>query len=170
VRCTGENCERIERAIKWSWRSPGRETEAKIHAKIEKAFKKKGQTQPLTIALVDPGATGGDVDNAKVDIQSLRSDLEEASKPVDNLVQTCILLQRVGKPIWEYEDDTEIIRGARDILQGRFCSFAIVIIIGADMMTSRSRISPSSRMDAPRCLGRQLLAHPKPGGWTKLRR
>jgi hypothetical protein len=44
VRRTGENGERIERAIKWSWRSPGRETEAKIHAKIEKAFKKKDQT------------------------------------------------------------------------------------------------------------------------------
>jgi hypothetical protein len=122
VRRTDENGERIQRAIKWSWRSPGRETEAKIHAKIEKVFKKKDQTQPLTIALVDPGATDGDVDDAKVDIQSLRtsSDLEEASKPVNNLVQTCILLQRVGKPIWEYEDNTEIIHGACDILQGHF--------------------------------------------------
>jgi hypothetical protein len=129
VRRTGENGEDIARAFKWSWRSPGRDTEAEIHTQIEGAFEAIHETQPLNIALMDSGASDSDLEDAKVDIQSLRSDLEETSKPVRNLVLTCILLKRVGKAIWDYKDDLEIMRGARDILQGQ----AHLLVSGVDV-------------------------------------
>jgi hypothetical protein len=112
-------------------------SEPNIHANIEKALVGNPKTQPTTTALIDSGAAVNNLDNAKVDVQSPHSGL-----PIYNLVPTSILLAWVGKPIWEYEDDTEIMRGARDMLQGPSYSLAVVIIIGADLMTSSSRLSP----------------------------
>jgi hypothetical protein len=122
VRRASEATELVHRTIKRSWGSSGHEREPNIHANIEKALMVKPKTQPTTTALIDSGAAVNNLDDAKVDIQPLHSGL-----PIHDLVQTCIILNRVGKPIWEYEDDTEIMRGARDMLQGDDCVFAIVI-------------------------------------------
>jgi hypothetical protein len=137
VRRASEATELVHRTIKWSWGSSGHEREPNIHANIEKSLMAKPKTQPTTIALIDSGAAVNNLDDAKVDIQPLHSGL-----PIHDLVQTFIVLNRVGKPIWEYEDDTEIMRGARDMLQGDGWVFAIVIIVGANVMTSSSRLSP----------------------------
>jgi hypothetical protein len=137
VRRASEATELVHHTIRWSWGSSGHEREPNIHANIEKALMGKPKTQPTTIALIDSGAAVNNLDDAKVDIQPLHSGL-----PIHNLFQTCIVLNRVGKSIWEYENDTEIMRGARDMLQGDDCVFAIVIIVGANVMTSSSRLSP----------------------------
>jgi hypothetical protein len=136
VRRASEATELVHCTI-WSWGSSGHEREPKIHANIEKALMAKPKTQPTTIALIVSGAAVNNLDDAKVDIQPLHSGL-----PIHDLVQTCIVLNRVGKPIWEYEGDTEIMRGARDMLQGDDCVFAIDLIVGANVIISSSRLSP----------------------------
>jgi hypothetical protein len=104
----------FERAIKWSWWSSTRSSEAMIHREIEAAFQ---GNQPREIALLDHKVQSKDDGPEEVvDVDSLRS---ASSKPTKNLLLTCILLKRVGKPIWDYEDDQEILLGAVDMLQGK---------------------------------------------------
>jgi hypothetical protein len=120
VRRCADDGQVFEHAIKWSWRSPNRPTEAEIHRQIQAAF--DGQ-QPPEIALLDYVEDEHEASPEEpadvVNITSLRKNLQNC-EPVQDMILTCILLKRVGKPIWDYEDDVEILRGGLDILEGSF--------------------------------------------------
>jgi hypothetical protein len=115
----------VERAIKWSWRSPGRLSESEIHKRIEADFASQDQPQPATIAIMDKDAdteiptsvTG--IEHTTMTIARLRKDLLPESGPINDLMLTCVVLKRVGKSIWNYDKDSELLRGAHDMLKGK---------------------------------------------------
>jgi serine/threonine protein kinase len=58
------------------------------------------------------------IEGKRLTIGHLREGLDVSSGPVDDLILTRMLLARVGKAIWRYDTDLELLRGARDILKG----------------------------------------------------
>jgi hypothetical protein len=118
---TDENRQLVERAMKWSWRPHSRSTESHIHMSILSAF---DGAQPSIIALlaqeqIAAQSEACDHPTAVTWIASLREGLLPTSQPVRDLTLTCILLQRLGKPLWGYTNDLEFLRGARNITRGK---------------------------------------------------
>jgi hypothetical protein len=138
----------IERAIKWSWRSPESTSEAQIHADILTAF---DHDQPSNIAVIDDEYDASLADLMDlVTIGSLRKNLEPTSAPVNDLTLTCIMMKRVGKSIWKYDTDLEFICAARDLVEGESYERRRVHFADGSARLDGAR---EDRMDASRHLG-----------------
>jgi hypothetical protein len=144
----------IERAIKWSWRSPERTSEAQIHADILAAFNHK---QPATIAAIDDEYDASLADPLDlVTVGSLRKNLEPTSAPVNDLTLTCIMAKRVGKSIWKYDTDLEILCAVHDLVEGESHEHPLMYYANTCARLDGAR---EHRVDASRHLGRQLSPH-----------
>jgi hypothetical protein len=150
----GEDGKLIERAMKWSWRSPERTSEAQIHADILTAF---GYDQPATIAAIDDEYDASLADPMDlVTVGSLRKNLEPGSAPVNDLTLTCIMTKRVGKAIWKYDTDLEFICAAQDLVKGKTTLHPPLNHAHVRIRLDGSR---EHRMDASRHIGRKLPPH-----------
>jgi hypothetical protein len=83
-----------------------------------------------------------------VDIKSIQQNLENA-KPVLNQILSRILFKRIGKPIWDYKTDLEIMYGACDLLWGKFdLSVSAESHPDGNLVISRYCEAHGDRMDA----------------------
>jgi hypothetical protein len=121
----------IFRALKLTWHTPSRVTERAIHHSLQEDFRLLGRKQPPTISKLDAGKSDGD-ESAEAacvftTISEIRGDdvcTDMFCKSDANLELTALLFHRVGKAIYEYKNDLELLRGGRDILKGIVSSSA----------------------------------------------
>jgi hypothetical protein len=125
----------IFRALKLSWRSPGRDSEREIHRLIKCDFFTAGREQPTTIAMLDDDSLN-DLAYEITQIAETRGDGISQQHGLsissgDNILLTCTIFARVGKAIWQYDSHIEFLRGARDILKGEFrpCAHTTIELI-----------------------------------------
>jgi hypothetical protein len=110
----------IECALKWSWILPTQTLELEIHQNIQANFQNEDLKQPCEIAhpnlnnAQNGGPSKGNLQDV-VDVHLIQQNLEN-SIPVLNQILSQILLKRVGKPIWDYKTNLEIMYGACNLL------------------------------------------------------
>jgi hypothetical protein len=106
--------------MKSAWRSSARTPESLIYRSI--------QHPPAGLAKFE---CGGDVQFAgyPMSVQNLRSHPSYKSLPEDDNAPATpvlhrIILRTVGRPMWEYSSDLDLLLGFRDALRGKFLSLA----------------------------------------------
>jgi hypothetical protein len=156
----------IFRVLKLSWRAQDRTSEHEIHARLKEYFRLISREQPDTIARLDAGTEdNGDLDDASHIFTTMHDYGLRGGAVSDgvfnistrNLEYVGILFARVGKAIHQYSTDMELLQGVRDVLKGTPSFWQTMQLVLT--LYNRPDVNEPSRLDAPRCFGRQLFAH-----------
>lgn len=138
--------------MKTAWRSSARKPESDIYNLIPHP--------PEGLAKFE---CGGDVKFAHchIMVQNLRSDMVNTSLPEDNHEPTpilhCLVLRTVGRPMWEYTSDLDLLLGFRDALCGE-SSLVTYFMIKSDVLSAHEDLCNQGILHRDISAGNILLA------------
>ena len=127
--------------LKTTWRTNARSSEASIYEKV------MGTHHGLARYIA-----GGDVRDPRPDLRKTKANLPHNWKQLDvitvhhlraevfdafapNLVLHRLILKSVGRPLWEYSSDLELLKGMRAALEGACCiELSIFLVPDSNLM------------------------------------